>query len=234
MNRLETYHLQLVEDRVANGMPWIISDVAKNAAISLMMAKALLEKHAKHNVFWILSYRHDLTDAFVEAHINEGWNWYYVLRCPNMSVDFLREYWYKQPKGVLCNPNAPLDLLMIVPETPDKYLHWSVNPSVTPDIVDMLLDKQWDWDMLNRNRNFTKKYLLEVGKYDWHAHYCGDVSADRINFDAKISLCQVARNLTERKINRNDTTLWECLSQNKHLFGFEKELGEYARHIRRG
>jgi hypothetical protein len=238
MTPLSTYHLQLINERLSDGLPWNLGCVAQNPAVPIKVARELLEQRECTNVFWLLSYRYDLTDSYVEEHINEKWNWFAVLRCANLSPEFLQKHYQKWPAGVMWNPRAPMEFLKAIPDFSGKYYHWSYNPLLTREVLKEFPDKDWRMDKVCANCNLTAADVKSMGLRGYTG-YCRQESriSRQMNFDqfsilyahnVKLTVTEIIEDYMPTRV-LHDYAIWECFSQNPYLFGFKEELAAFAR-----
>jgi hypothetical protein len=156
-----------------------------------------------------LSGNSSITLDFIERHIEENWNWGWVLgKNPVITPEFVEKHI-------------------------DKEWRWgsygfSENPSITPEFIERHLDEDWWWGKygLSENPSITPEFVerhLNIGgynskyskpKYEWCLLSLCENPGITLEFIEKYLLSEEAFN---RYRERNDNNCWKYLSKNPNL-----------------
>jgi hypothetical protein len=82
---------------------------------------------------------------FVIAHPEKPWDWYWLSR----------------------NPNITMEDVILHPEKPWDWYWLSRNPNITMEDVIAHPEKPWRWDGLSSNPNITMEYIIKHPEKPW-------------------------------------------------------------------
>jgi hypothetical protein len=136
----------------------------------------------------------------IRANPDKPWNWDYVSRNPNLTMDIIKEFpnvpwnW----RAISWNPNLTMKIIRANPDMPWNWDYVSRNPNLTMDIIKEFPDKLWNWRAISANPNITYDFVVEnLDKIDFDT-----LSYNNLNYDPWFSSEAYRRMQTKRMHDR--------------------------------
>ena len=117
-----------------------------------------------------LSMNENINIRYVIDNIKKNWNWYYLSKNKAIKMEIFLKYEYYLPwniKGISENPNINLNIVNRYKKKLDIN-SLVKNPSFKFEMIDIIgSDKNWDWKIISKHNNITKKIIMENIDRNW-------------------------------------------------------------------
>jgi hypothetical protein len=159
-------------------LPWNFENLSSNTNINM---KLVLDNINKDWNFFSLSSNSAIKITDIEKNINLPWDYINISYNDNLTssnIEFIIEHINNGWSWERININgiiklSDLELYPQLTKTPNFYQHFSNNPNLTVEYIEENINKNWDWNSISNNRNFTLYDIIYgiVSNFKWNYRY---------------------------------------------------------------
>ena len=139
--------------------PWLWDLVCEDGT---RLSLDFVERHEGFCSYPVLSFLHCINEEYIEKHLGEDWDYYFLSLNPNITVDFIEKYSDKDWDYRNLSLNSNLTLDFIEKHINELDFHNLSSSYITLDFIKKHIDERWNWYKLSSNNHIiTEEFVIE-------------------------------------------------------------------------